>query len=246
MSNYTTGEMAKLCGVSVRTVQFYDTKGILHPSDLTEGGRRIYNDDDLRKFRLVCTLKAIGLSLNSIKSVLESELSGKILTLLLSEQSELLTNEINERQKQLEMINVIKENIKDKAIVPANTIPGIEDLMKKQKNVSGKKKLTLIYTVLAICIAIQFAFLGWLIISRLWWAIGLYLVLGMFGVLISLLVLKDYEFICPNCDAVFKPTLWRAFFTTGDNRVRWFTCPECSHTDWCVLRSQKLTGRDAG
>ena len=29
MSNYTTGEMAKLCNVSVRTVQFYDTKGIL-------------------------------------------------------------------------------------------------------------------------------------------------------------------------------------------------------------------------
>ena len=77
MPNYTTGEMAKLCNVSVRTVQFYDTKGILHPSDLTEGGRRIYNDDDLRKFRLVCTLKAIGLSLNSIKSVLESELYGK-------------------------------------------------------------------------------------------------------------------------------------------------------------------------
>ncbi|MCL2679731.1 MAG: MerR family transcriptional regulator, partial [Dehalococcoidia bacterium] len=57
MSNYTTGEMAKLCNVSVRTVQFYDTKGILHPSDLTEGGRRIYNDDDLRKFQLICTLK---------------------------------------------------------------------------------------------------------------------------------------------------------------------------------------------
>ena len=28
MSNYTTGEMAKLCNVSVRTVQFYDTKGM--------------------------------------------------------------------------------------------------------------------------------------------------------------------------------------------------------------------------
>ena len=84
MSNYTTGEMAKLCDVSVRTVQFYDTKGILHPSGLTEGGRRIYNDGDLSKFRLICTLKAIGLSLNSIKSIMESELSGKILTILLS------------------------------------------------------------------------------------------------------------------------------------------------------------------
>lgn len=38
MSKYTTGEIAKLCGVSVRTVQYYDTRNILTPSELTEGG----------------------------------------------------------------------------------------------------------------------------------------------------------------------------------------------------------------
>ena len=42
MSKYTTGELAKLCGVTVRTVQYYDTRGILIPSELTEGGRRLY------------------------------------------------------------------------------------------------------------------------------------------------------------------------------------------------------------
>ena len=32
---YTTGEIAKLCGVSVRTVQYYDDRGILIPSALS-------------------------------------------------------------------------------------------------------------------------------------------------------------------------------------------------------------------
>lgn len=32
MSKYTTGEIAKLCGVTVRTVQYYDKRGILNPS----------------------------------------------------------------------------------------------------------------------------------------------------------------------------------------------------------------------
>jgi DNA-binding transcriptional MerR regulator len=41
MSQYSTGDLAKLGGVSVRTVQFYDTKGLLPPSDLTDGGRRL-------------------------------------------------------------------------------------------------------------------------------------------------------------------------------------------------------------
>lgn len=41
MSKYTTGEIAKLCGVSVRTVQYYDSRNILIPSELSEGGRRL-------------------------------------------------------------------------------------------------------------------------------------------------------------------------------------------------------------
>ena len=53
MSKYTTGEIAKLCGVSVRTVQYYDTRGILTPSELTEGGRRLYSEDDLKRMKIM-------------------------------------------------------------------------------------------------------------------------------------------------------------------------------------------------
>ena len=37
MSKYTTGELAKLCNVTVRTVQYYDKRGILIPTELSEG-----------------------------------------------------------------------------------------------------------------------------------------------------------------------------------------------------------------
>ena len=244
MSNYTTGEMAKLCNVSVRTVQYYDTKGILHPTDLSEGGRRIYNGDDLRKFQLICTLKTIGLSLNSIKNVLESELSGKILTILLNEQEELLADEIDERQKQLAMINVIKESIRDKAIIPANTIIDIEGIMEKKNNVRNKKNLTLIYIGVGLAAASGLMFMVWLIASRIWWGLAAFLSTSIISLLISAFALKDNEFICPKCDSVFKPTLRRAFFSIGGHRVRWLACPECKHQDWCVLRKQKLKGAE--
>lgn len=54
MPKYTTGEIAKLCGVSVRTVQYYDTRGILIPSELSEGGRRLYSEDDYKKMKIIC------------------------------------------------------------------------------------------------------------------------------------------------------------------------------------------------
>ena len=54
MSKYTTGEIAKLCGVTVRTVQYYDSRNILVPSALSEGGRRLYSEEDLKRLRIIC------------------------------------------------------------------------------------------------------------------------------------------------------------------------------------------------
>lgn len=68
MSKYTTGELAKLCGVTVRTVQYYDTRDILSPSELSEGGRRLYTDDDLRQLRIICFLRDMGLPIDAIGS----------------------------------------------------------------------------------------------------------------------------------------------------------------------------------
>ena len=41
LTQYTTGELAKRCGVSVRTVQYYDNRGVLVPSEVSSGGRRL-------------------------------------------------------------------------------------------------------------------------------------------------------------------------------------------------------------
>ena len=73
LSRYTTGEIAKLCGVTVRTIQYYDTRGILTPSDLTEGGRRLYGEDDVRRCRIICFLREMDLSIDAISRMLKEE-----------------------------------------------------------------------------------------------------------------------------------------------------------------------------
>lgn len=57
MSKYTTGELAKLCNVTVRTVQYYDKRGILIPTELSEGGRRLYSESDLQRLKVICFLR---------------------------------------------------------------------------------------------------------------------------------------------------------------------------------------------
>ena len=61
MSQFSTGELAKAAEVSVRTVQYYDQRGILTPSEVTEGGRRIYHESDLERLQVILFLKRFGL-----------------------------------------------------------------------------------------------------------------------------------------------------------------------------------------
>ena len=95
---YSTGELAKACGVSVRTVQYYDEKGLLPPSALTEGGRRVYTPTDAAKLRKIVLLKSLGLKLADIGDFLQSDASSTVLLDILREQDARLAAELQERQ----------------------------------------------------------------------------------------------------------------------------------------------------
>ena len=112
MSKYTTGEIAKLCGVSVRTVQYYDTRGILAPSELTEGGRRLYSEDDLKRLKIICFLRDAGISINNIGELLSEDDPSSVISVLLEQQEQLLREEVFERQAKLDMLDGIKRELK--------------------------------------------------------------------------------------------------------------------------------------
>ena len=60
------GQLAKRGNVSIRTLQYYDKIGLLKPSSISEGGRRLYNDNDITVLHQIITLKSLGLSLKEI------------------------------------------------------------------------------------------------------------------------------------------------------------------------------------
>ena len=67
---YTVGELAKLTGLTIRTLQHYDNIGIAPSSGRTEGGRRYYTEKDLMRLEQVVLYKHLGFSLEEISSKL--------------------------------------------------------------------------------------------------------------------------------------------------------------------------------
>ena len=125
MSKYTTGEMAKLCGVTVRTVQYYDTRGILIPSELSEGGRRLYSEDDLKRLKVICFLRELDISIDAISQILKEEHPEKVIALLIEQQESVLSDEISEKQEKLEKLHELKNGLKSKAAFSLETIGDI-------------------------------------------------------------------------------------------------------------------------
>ena len=69
---YRIAEFARLAGVTVRTLQYYDRIDLLKPSDSTEGGHRLYQRTDLLRLQQILTLKWMGFKLDQIKELLDS------------------------------------------------------------------------------------------------------------------------------------------------------------------------------
>lgn len=60
---FSTGEAAKISGLTVRTLQHYDNIGVLPASGRTEGGRRFYSENDIIKLEHIVFYRGLGFSL---------------------------------------------------------------------------------------------------------------------------------------------------------------------------------------
>lgn len=65
-------QVAKLTGISIRTLQYYDEIDLLKPSELTSSGYRLYDENALQALQQILFFKELGFSLKEIKEILEN------------------------------------------------------------------------------------------------------------------------------------------------------------------------------
>ncbi|MFP5367126.1 MAG: MerR family transcriptional regulator [Actinomycetes bacterium] len=65
------GELAERTGLSLRTIRHYDDVGLLPATARTEGGFRVYSEDDVERLMVIKQLKPLGFSLEEMAEILE-------------------------------------------------------------------------------------------------------------------------------------------------------------------------------
>lgn len=108
---FSTGEVAKISGLTIRTLQHYDNIGVLPASGRTEGGRRFYTEDDIAKLEHIVFYQGLGFSLDQIKEKLSNIKAEENAMELLSSQKILLYNQIGAFQNSIAAIEASQEII---------------------------------------------------------------------------------------------------------------------------------------
>lgn len=243
MSKYTTGEIAKLCGVSVRTVQYYDSRNILIPSALSEGGRRLYSEQDLERMKMICFLRDAGISIHHIGELLAKEDPGSVISILLKQQEQLLLEEVKERQAKLNRINGIRRELKGMEHFSLESIGDIAYIMENKKKTKQLHAILLI-TGIPLNIFQLSAIILW-ITAKTWQPFLVYiLALIPYAVLVCRWYFRRVVYICPHCHKIFRPAFKEVFWAAHTPTLRKLTCTCCGYKGFCVETYGKETEKN--
>ena len=241
MSQFSTGELAKAAEVSVRTVQYYDQRGILTPSEVTEGGRRIYHESDLERLQVICFLRDLDFSIKQIKKLLQEENREQVLEILLTDQIESLEKSSKEIEVKLKRARYLQKVTVKRHQLLLEDLSDISRLMENQKSwrhlqlrVYGSVILTSLLYLIGLLIVIYY-FKD----PR-----GLFIICPAFLIAINLVVFhyrKQFEYLCPNCHRTFEPSSKEFALAGHTPRTRKLTCPHCHVKTYCLELAKSQT-----
>lgn len=107
--NYTTSELAKLSGLTPRTLRYYDKIGLLSPKRNEENDYRMYSGEDVDLLQQILFYRELGVELSEIKKILYAKDFDPLVAL--DEHLALLS----ERKRKIDaLITTVKKTISEK------------------------------------------------------------------------------------------------------------------------------------
>jgi DNA-binding transcriptional MerR regulator len=104
---YTVGQIARLAGVTVRTLHHYDQIGLLSPADRSGAGYRRYGDEDLRRLQRIMFYRELGFALEDITDLVNDPAADP--TEHLRRQHRLLTARLERTRRLVQAVETAME-----------------------------------------------------------------------------------------------------------------------------------------
>lgn len=94
MKEFTIGKLAKEFGLSRSTLLYYDSAGLLSPSERSESGYRLYSERDRERLQEICLYRSTGMPLEEIAVLLSRKSRRNDIRQLLEKRLKTINGEI--------------------------------------------------------------------------------------------------------------------------------------------------------
>jgi MerR family transcriptional regulator, copper efflux regulator len=64
------GQVAERTGLSLRTIRFYEEHGLVRPTTRSDGGFRLYSDDEVARLEVIKRMKPLGFAVEEMHELL--------------------------------------------------------------------------------------------------------------------------------------------------------------------------------
>ena len=108
------GEIAEFFGVSRKAIRLYEKKGIIKPVQVdAQSGYRYYSVDQVKQLNALIELKALGFTLDEIKTILDGETTKDKLLHTLEKKQQAWYETMNVAKYKAESLDNIVKNLQD-------------------------------------------------------------------------------------------------------------------------------------
>ncbi|MEG0593552.1 MAG: MerR family transcriptional regulator [Coprobacillus sp.] len=222
---YTTGEVAKLCHISIRTVQYYDKYNLVKPSQISEGGRRLYSIDDIRKIEIVILYKEVGFSLDEIRNIIIDKSNSELLREYITKQQESINQEIISLQDKQKKLEVLNEEIQNSDIENLDELKNLTNRYDRHK-VIDRRTYNLLFDFVIILLFVFPFFSGF-------GKLGMIIVIVIIGCFVMGLIWyhsANNAYICPHCQRKFSITFIKDMLSLNNGKKgKILKCPHCGY-----------------
>ncbi len=137
---YTTGEFAKRANISVRTIRYYDSKGLLKPSVVSDSNYRYYTDSDFSKLQRILVLRSLGFSLEDIAVLSADDKASESVKESFALQLKLIREKISELNRIEQTLQEASSMISDREETDWNRMVSLIYLLNMEESLAEQYK----------------------------------------------------------------------------------------------------------
>ncbi len=105
------GELAKRAGTTMRTIRYYEQRGLITPAARTKGGFRLYAEQNVQRLLLIRQLQLQNLPLAEVKALIDHRRPGQPATEVVPELVKILREQAQELERKIVQYRAMQESV---------------------------------------------------------------------------------------------------------------------------------------